>query len=363
MIRIDEIYDLVLWPWIKQNRGGVRMFYFDPFGATGIDAVKSMPMDHAHEHNYIIFFDQEPINLVRHAATMDHIQQLECMYNGPESPRLVTSERDSTEVQEVCDRYGFDALYYFFHGWAALDWYRGYNRCGLLQAPAQRRITTTFMSPNRIVGGERWHRVVMFYHMVRLGLIHNHISMPECCPVEGELTGHIAERFQERYPDISSVLGARKIFPRHLPGETDYPMSSYRLDQWHSANESLVYVVTETVAHGQRHHLTEKIFKPIALGMPFMLLSTANSLAYLRSYGFKTFGDFWDESYDKEPDTCRRAEMIAQQLYRLDRLDHSAKNDLWHSMLNVINHNRSHFYGGGFESRLDTELKAMLCQI
>jgi hypothetical protein len=92
-------------------------------------------------------------------------------------------------------------------------------------------------------------------------------------------------------------------------------------DLFDQSAESLLYLVTETVATGRRHHLTEKTFKPIAMGMPFVIVGTQGSLKYLRSYGFKTFGDLWDESYDDEPDDSKRIEKIAQVLKLLDGLE------------------------------------------
>ena len=35
---------------------------------------------------------------------------------------------------------------------------------------------------------------------------------------------------------------------------------------------------------------------------PFFVLAQPKTLSYLRSVGFKTFEDFWDESYDDELD-------------------------------------------------------------
>ena len=75
-------------------------------------------------------------------------------------------------------------------------------------------------------------------------------------------------------------------------------MHSCWLSLFDLCEQSAVHVVTETVFDGKRNHLTEKTFKPICLRMPFVLLSTAHSLQYLRSYGFKTFSSLWDESYD-----------------------------------------------------------------
>ena len=121
----------------------------------------------------------------------------------------------------------------------------------------------------------------------------------------------------------------------------------------------MLYLVTETVATGQRLHLTEKTFKPIALGMPFIIVGTQGSLQYLRSYGFKTFGDLWDESYDDEPDDSNRIEKIAQVLKLLDELG-EYRQAIFDSAQEIIKHNWNHFYNGGFEEVLWAELKTML---
>jgi hypothetical protein len=160
------------------------------------------------------------------------------------------------------------------------------------------------------------------------------------------------------YPDIESVF-AQQTLPMNFANETGHPMQSCWLDLFDQSAESLLYLVTETVATGHRHHLTEKTFKPIALGMPFIIVGTQGSLRYLRSYGFKTFGDLWDESYDDEPNDSLRIEKIAQVLKLLDRLEEH-RQDIFESAHEIIEHNWNHFYGGGFEAILWQELQDML---
>jgi hypothetical protein len=111
---------------------------------------------------------------------------------------------------------------------------------------------------------------------------------------------------------------------------------------------------------GRKLQLTEKSFKPIALGMPFILSATAGSLAYLRSYGFKTFDAFWDESYDLETDDFVRAEKVAAVLKKLDSLSDQEKQKLFESCWPIIEHNWNWFYKGGLESVLWQELVKML---
>jgi hypothetical protein len=91
----------------------------------------------------------------------------------------------------------------------------------------------------------------------------------------------------------------------------------------------------------------------------FRSVGTKGSLEYLRSYGFRTFEGIWDESYDQAEDDVR-IERIASLLQSLDKLSVNAKKELFEAAHEVIEHNWNHFYGGGFETVLWTELNNML---
>jgi hypothetical protein len=271
---------------------------------------------------------------------------------------LMTSERDSENVAKVCEQFGWKPLYYFFHGWAALDWYRGYDKTFLIKPIDQRQITRTFVAPNRIIAGERQHRLEVLYHIFRNGMLDNHISCPKTCPAENISIVDAVKPLITKYPDIESVF-ANAPLPLNFAGETNHPMHSCWLSLFDQCAESLLYLVTETVATGRRHHITEKTFKPIAMGMPFGIVGTKHSLKYLRSYGFRTFEGIWDESYDQAEDDVR-IKRIASLLRSLDELPPAAKQDLFEQAQEVIEHNWNHFYGGDFEAILWQELKDML---
>jgi hypothetical protein len=379
MIRIDEIYSNTFWHWMKQHRPGFREFFCEPFGRSDPDSVMNYGRDDAREHNYIFFFDQEPIHLNIHIPTFDRVKKLnEDIHNGhyadetrtkiighiPKSLRqrspgyIVTSEQNSENVEAVCKQFDWIPLYYFFHGWAALDWYRGYDRTFLIKPIDQRTITRTFIAPNRIVAGERRHRLEMLYHIFRNNMLDNHISCPAICPAENISILDAVKPLATKYPDIESVFAAQTL-PMNFEGETDHPMHSCWLSLFDQCAESLLYLVTETVATGRRHHLTEKTFKPIAMGMPFIIVGTQGSLEYLRSYGFRTFEGIWDESYDLADDQDR-IERIASLLRSLDELGPEGKQDLFDMAQEVVEHNWNHFYGGGFETVLWQELQEML---
>ena len=340
------------------------MFMCDPFGQSDPDSIKNYGQDNVHEHNYIFFFDQEPIHLSIHTETFDKVRYVrnnDLHNNFQNIGAVCTSEKDSDTVETVCKKYGWKSFYYFFHGWAALDWYRGYNRTFLIQPWTERTITKTFLAPNRIVAGERQHRLEMLYHIFKNRMAHNHVSCPAVCPAENISVLDAVAPLAKKYPDIKSVFSAESL-PINFAGETDHPMHSCWLSLFDECAESLLYLVTETVATGRRHHLTEKTFKPIALGMPFVIVGTRGSLEYLRSYGFRTFQGIWDESYDQADDDVR-IERITSLLRSLDELSIEAKQQLFESAHEVIEHNWNHFYNGGFEAVLWAELKDMLNDI
>jgi hypothetical protein len=382
MIRIDEIYNNTFWPWLKRHHPGVRMFFCEPFGKTDPDSLVNYGSDDIPEHNYTLLWDQEPIHLNVHIPTFEclinqntDLHEICDILNKKEQAAInaghpqkstrpytvgsiITSEQDSDTVDHVCKKFNWKSYYYFFHGWAALDWFRGYDRTFLIQPWAERTINRTFLAPNRIVAGERQHRLEMLYWIFRLGMSHNHVSCPSICPAENISIMDAIQPLKTKYPDIETVFADQSL-PINFANETDHPMHSCWLSLFDESAESLLYLVTETVASGRRHHLTEKTFKPIALGMPFVIVGTQGSLEYLRSYGFRTFEGIWDESYDQAEDDVR-IERIASLLRSLDELPAESKQDLFDQAKEVIEHNWNHFYHGGFEKILWQELTDLL---
>jgi len=57
-------------------------------------------------------------------------------------------------------------------------------------------------------------------------------------------------------------------------------------------------IVVETGFDYPLPYVTEKTWRPLMLQAPFVLVGPAGALKALHRYGFKTFDDLWDESYD-----------------------------------------------------------------
>jgi hypothetical protein len=370
MIRIDEIYNNTFWPWLEQNRPGVRMFFCDPPGNTSPAALFNHGSDTIEENNYVFFHDQEPVDPELYSELFQEVQlrNIDITHkNGPEMPathpvgHVIVSEKGEN-VKRLQDLYGWQPHYYFYHGWACQDWYRGYDRTYLIKRARDRAPTKTFMSPNRIVAGKRDHRVLFLYNVFKNQLENNHISAPRICQYENEDISVIAKKYNTQYPDIESVFNNADL-PRLFADEEHQLMTSCWLSNFKEAADSLVYVPTETVYFGDRLHITEKTFKAIALEMPFVLVAPANSLEYMRSYGFKTFSPVLDESYDLELDPYKRIEKVTQLLKELNTLTVNERRQIHKHLLPRVEYNYNHFYKGGLTDILDTELNTMLSQL
>jgi hypothetical protein len=362
MIRIDEIYNHTFWPWLAKNCVGTRMFFCDPPGHTDPEHLFNLGLDDVIETDYVFFHDQEPVDIDLYSKLFDEVSRRNTDVWWPDKPtpfgHIVVSERGE-QVDLLCQQYGWKSHYYFYHGWACLDWFRGYDRTFLIPRAKFRWPTQTFMSPNRIVAGKRDHRVLFLYNVFRHGLEHNHISAPRTCQYEGVDITSIAQKYVNVYQDIVTVFEQANL-PRLFVGEDLQQMTSCWLGNWAEAQDSLVYVPTETVYFGRRTHLTEKTFKAIALEMPFVLIASAGSLEYLREYGFQTFADIFDESYDTETDDILRVEKVVRLLKDLDDLSAQERQQIHRACLPRVEHNYRHFYRGGFADVLWTELTGML---
>jgi hypothetical protein len=358
MIRIDEIYNHTFWPWLGKHCPGARMFFCDPPGRSDPDSLFNLGQDDVIETDYVFFHDQEPVWMDLHKPLFDDVvRRNKDILTGPQG-HVVVSERGQY-IEQLCKQYGWKSHYYFYHGWACQDWYRGYDRTFLIPRARDRAPTRTFISPNRIVAGKRDHRVLFLYNVFKHGLQDNHISAPRICPVENVDIISIAQKYTNVYQDITQVFEQAQL-PRLFADETTQNMTSCWLTNFDEAADSLVYVPTETVYFGRRTHITEKTFKAIALEMPFVLVAPAGSLAYLREYGFQTFESVFDESYDLETNDLRRIEQVTALLKSLDQMSMEQRLEIHQACLPIVEHNYNHFYRGGFANVLWQELQSML---
>jgi len=79
-------------------------------------------------------------------------------------------------------------------------------------------------------------------------------------------------------------------------------------------------LVTETMGF-KNPFITEKTYKPILAGHPFIIAGAPGYYQKLHKMGFETFDKLIDESFDLEPNMDQRMTMIAEQVKRLCQND------------------------------------------
>ena len=106
--------------------------------------------------------------------------------------------------------------------------------------------------------------------------------------------------------------------------------------------DSFVAVVNETVCFQPTTIITEKTLNPMYSMMPFIMVSAPFTLEYLHRLGFKTFGDWWDESYDIETDHEKRILTIFNVIEYINNKSIEELSEIYREMADVLAWNRRH---------------------
>jgi hypothetical protein len=256
---------------------------------------------------------------------------------------LITSEL-SEDINLLSEKYNTTKLYYFFHGFAALDWYRGHYALNYNKSIVK-QYKHDFISFNRIINNDRSYRIYFVSLLKEAGLLDKGLVsfgvtddlfddwQDEVADSNTKLSDHARQHSEQHLTDISKLM----IDKPQLPGSASADIPRGNNVFWH--------IVTETVFYYEKLHLTEKIFKPIVSKQPFMLLAAPGNLAYLKSYGFKTFDTVIDESYDTIQDNDLRTEAVVRQLHWYCNLTPDEKTDIIQQLAPIIDYNFHHFYG------------------
>lgn len=127
-----------------------------------------------------------------------------------------------------------------------------------------------------------------------------------------------------KFPDLESYITE---FLKGAPYSCDSQTSDQHND--HSQivsnlyNDSYCHLIVETHwdADGGGSFLTEKTFKAIRNLQPFVIFGTAESLALLRSLGYRTFDQYIDNSYDREHENSNRLIKLLHTVRQLKQQD------------------------------------------
>lgn len=341
MISVENFYWILSQVLLKPRAISCRYFY--PFGTTDHLSCHEFQLENytkfgtLDEHHVLFHFDQEPI----YPESDGHI------FNGTKTnyfkaARILANSEKSVLKKHFCKKYQLLDWYYFYHGFAALNWYR--DAMYLDHEPGW---SNPFISLNHLVRNKRSYRMALTARLIERRLIDS-----------GLVSFHgTAQDCQNELKDPYSALSAadKKLVEKNLcSGNPQRVIDTDRVTATWSARmgyheyglrqKGLWHLVNETVFYDDKLHLTEKIFQPVVTERPFILVAAPGSLAYFKSYGFHTFGDWIDESYDTILDPCKRLDAITDQVQNIVAQPRSVLDSMFRDMKPVLEHNKRHFF-------------------
>jgi len=356
MFSLEKFYNILHNNLVSQLTNG-KSVYFHPFGTyqstmlikpNGATSILPQHLSDRFSfvdkpYVYCYFFDQEPL----YEYTVPIIEDSLCIPESTQGSRRIeifaNTEHSDFKRNIVKSKNLYD-WYYFYHGFAALDWYRDFQ---YVNPSSFDRFDKVFICYNHLISNLRSYRLHLVSNLIAQDLVKYGL-------VSLFLNDNIGT-WQEAIEDSENLLDNRarlkiyntlKDWTEPLIIDTAEPTGSLSAEiNFQDLSRALFHVVTETVYFLPKLHLTEKIFKPIIARRPFFLVAAPGNLAYLKSYGFRTFDRWIDESYDIEEDHYIRIEKITAELARLCALEPSALEQMHKEMQEVLDYNFNHFYG------------------
>ena len=108
-------------------------------------------------------------------------------------------------------------------------------------------------------------------------------------------------------------------------------------------NNIFLDIVCEKMVTGQTFFPTEKTARPLATKTPFLIMATPNYIKNLRRLGFKSFSQFWDESYDYQQGV-QRIESMQLIIDDVAKLDNAQLKNMYQEMLPILEHNYTTYH-------------------
>ena len=143
------------------------------------------------------------------------------------------------------------------------------------------------------------------------------------------------KKFGATQEDVDSF---KKILPLAIDNELDTRDIEYNRKNLY--DKTFLSVVNES--HHTNHEktfITEKTYNTILQCRPFVINGDRHSLKCLRSIGFQTFSEWFDESYDDAPNDWIRIEKIIKIVQKISSFSTNECSSLYEKMIPVIEHN------------------------
>lgn len=294
----------------------------------------------------LLIHDQEPMYF--HGQKMNWLRYLNTTSRLDNRMIILTSEINSPELDSFCELSGAVPCHWFSNGALSLQWFDS-HKMSLLDNIGN-ALTYKFSCLNRLISHQRSYRPILASYLLKnvkhswLQLscsLTDPVTKKHACDVDMDLPAHhrsLLSSFQgQQSPVLLNTLGSES-----KSGAIDN--NSFNTSRFYFDN-TFCHIITETLFYGKTLHLTEKSLRPLVNNRPFILAGPPRSLEYLKRYGFKTFDQFWDESYDQIEDPAARLDAIMDLIKNINEMKLSEMSSMLASMREILEHNYDHFFG------------------
>jgi hypothetical protein len=338
MFSVDNFYNVIANNLLNPLK--IHYSYFYPNGTFNLQTVTlGSHLNQINGSMGVFFWDQEPIdvNLVNKTIFSSK--------NDLFLPKnLLIANSDLCSDTHQISNYNWN---YFFHGFAALDWYRDLYYLN----DKHHDFDKVFITVNRLIAQERSYRLSLVAKLIKNNLTERGLISCKLHDMSGVswknvLLDNASNLTTKQKIEIFETFS--KLDKNLILDNADVLGASSALidrDQRDLFKKAFCHVVTETIFYPNKLHLTEKIFRPIVFQRPFILAGGVGNLQYLKKYGFESFSNWWDESYDQEVNHDLRLEKIISIIQKLNQHSMADLKEMYFEMLPVIEHNYEHFYG------------------
>ena len=121
----------------------------------------------------------------------------------------------------------------------------------------------------------------------------------------------------------------------------------------HMYTNAFVEIVHETDIHNNNFFITEKTIRPILFKKPFITMCGKNFMKNLRTLGFKTFDDWFDERYD-ETDERQRYDRVLRRIINIGKMSYEELSAWNLEMQDTVEYNFRHLLNRGWLAHLDS---------
>jgi hypothetical protein len=300
--------------------------------------IKRVLQDNTHNIRILFYYHEgdDPANIKK------RLDQL-CEHNGLSvNVYTLVTGNTAADMLERCVHFNDHELLYYTRNRAIVAKHVKFLKTGV-------PMRSSFLLLSR---SHKWWRATVLTDLKRQGLLQSAVwsyntavtvgDRVTDCPVELDLLDIRA--------DIEKFLTAGPYTCDDLDS-TEHNDHSLHVAEHYESTACNIVLETHFDADGSGGaFLTEKTFKCIKHGHPFVLFAPAGSLAALRDMGYRTFDSAIDNSYDHIVDNTERYLAVVRCIRELAVVD---PNRLYNSCVEDLQHNQALFLASKYD-RLNT---------